>query len=48
MKMDLYKQLEEAQMKYIRHGVTTVQDGAANSMTVNLCRSNGQRRQTFD
>lgn len=38
MKMDLYKQLEEAQMKYIRHGVTTVQDGAANSMTVNLCR----------
>ena len=38
VKMNLEKQLQEAQMKYISHGVTTVQDGAGNEMTVNMLR----------
>lgn len=38
LKMDLYKQLEEAQMKYISNGVTTVQDGACNGMSIGMMR----------
>ena len=34
LKMDLRKQIEEAQMKYIRYGITTVQDGASDYDTI--------------
>lgn len=36
--MDFAAQIEEAQMQYIRHGITTVQDGAADYASVAMCR----------
>ncbi len=36
--MDVPRQIHAAQMQYIRNGITTVQDGAANSYSVELCR----------
>lgn len=36
--MDYAHQIKDAQMKYISHGITTVQDGAANGMSVGMCR----------
>ena len=36
--MNYEKQIVEAQMKYIRNGITTIQDGAADYATVAMCR----------
>lgn len=36
--MDAAAQIEAAQMQYIRHGITTVQDGAADHASVAMCR----------
>lgn len=38
LKLDLEKQLQEAQMTYISNGVTTVQEGASTGMSVGMLR----------
>ena len=38
MKLDLERQLHDAQMLYISNGVTTVQEGAGNDMSIGLLR----------
>ena len=41
--MDFEKQLYEAQMEYIRNGITTVQDGEVDYKTVRLFRKMSER-----
>lgn len=47
MPLDLIPQIKEAQMTYVRQGITTIQDGAAEAIGVNMCRMLAGQDQLF-
>ena len=42
IRLNYKEKIMEAQMQYVKHGVTTIQDGAADWQCVTLCRSLGE------
>lgn len=44
---DYRKQIDETQQIYAKHGVTTVQDGAANRASVEICRAMGKENKLY-